>query len=472
MDFGGGVSQTVLNPFVLLVVILAGLLILFLPRNKAFMPFLVAALLIPIDQVLLIGSLHFPTLRILILFGAIRILFVKLSGKGKTFSGGMNAIDWAVVLLALFTAINGILLWREAGAIVFQLGNMYNALGIYLVLRMLICDEDDVRRVIQTLAVVAVFVGAIMISEQLTGHNPYYAMLGGARAGEYGKALEIRDGKLRATGVFAHPILAGTFGDFLFPLFVGLFWRAQKGDRKFAVLGGIAAVIMPFAANSSTALLALIGGLIGLAFWPLRRRMRIIRWGIALTIVSLHLVMHGPVWALIARMDLSGSSSSDHRYRLVNECIHHFSDWWLIGTKAYPDWGWSMWDLSDTYVAIADTAGLIPLMCLIAILVFCFRYTGLARRAAEIAGDHRQEKFMWAIGASLFANVVAFFGIWYFDQTFVAWYAVVAMVSAASLAARSQLEAQLPAVVNAIPSPANELPYQLTSTSPGSFGSR
>jgi hypothetical protein len=36
----------------------------------------------------------------------------------------------------------------------------------------------------------------------------------------------------------------------------------------------------------------------------------------------------------------------------------------------------------------------------------------------------------------MFANVVAFFGISYFDQTIVAWYALLAMISAAVVSAR------------------------------------
>ena len=60
LKFGGGVSETVLNPVVMLVVLLAGALIVFWPRKKALSAFLAAGLLIPQDQVLLIGALHFP----------------------------------------------------------------------------------------------------------------------------------------------------------------------------------------------------------------------------------------------------------------------------------------------------------------------------------------------------------------------------------------------------------------------------
>ena len=432
LNFGGGVSQTMINPVVLLVALLAGVSICFLSRNKAIIPFITAAILIPDNQIVLIGPAHFSMLRLLVTFGFVRLVWKKATSKSRIFTGGMDGIDVAVMLFAVFTALDGILLWKETGAVVYQLGNLYSTLGIYLLLRSLVCDLEDVKRLLRTLACVAAVVAAIMICEQLTGKNPYYAALGGARASAY-ESVMLRDNHLRATGCFAHPILAGTFGGITLPLFMGLWW-VDKKDRKYAALGAAAALVMPFAASSSTALFGFVGGLIGLALWPLRRRMRIIRWGIVVVLVSLHLAMKAPVWHLISRVDLSGGSSSYHRYELVNNCILHFRDWWLVGTKDYASWGWDMWDLSNQYVGTADTAGLIPLLSFLAMIVFGFKYLGIARRTAK--ADRKQELFIWALGASLFANVVAFFGIGYFDQTIVAWYALLAMIHAAATSVR------------------------------------
>lgn len=434
ISYGGGLTETIINPLVFVVVILVGLLILFGSRQRALMAFLAAAVMIPMDQVLVIGGLHFPMIRVLIVFGMIRILWQKLSGKAQVFSGGMNWLDKWFLVLVVFTALNGTLLWQASGYVIYAMGNLYSAIGIYFMWRFFIRDEDDVRRTLRTLAFVVAAVAVIMVSEHMTGQNFYYKFLGGAKASEFGTALTVRDGKIRATGVFQHPILAGSFGGFCFPLFAGLWWRGVKTDRKFAALGMASALALPIAANSSTALFGLLGGIIGLSFWALRRRMRIMRWAIVILLVSLHLLMKAPVWALISRVHLSDSSSSWHRFELVNQCILHFRDWWLIGTKNFGDWGWEMWDLSNSYVATADTVGLIPLTALIAILVVGYQYVGIARKAFE--DDKKRELFAWAFGASLFANTVAFFGIAYFDQTVIAWYCILAMVSAVTLSAR------------------------------------
>jgi hypothetical protein len=153
-------------------------------------------------------------------------------------------------------------------------------------------------------------------------------------------------------------------------------------------------------------------------------------------LVSLHLVMKAPVWDLVSRIDLTGGSSGYHRYQLIDQCIRHFWDWAFVGTKDFGNWGWDMWDLSNQYVAAADTTGLVPLILFLVMIVVGFRYVGRARRASS--SDRKQEMFIWALGASMFANVVAFFGIAYFDQTIIAWYGLLAMIAAAAVTVRRQ----------------------------------
>jgi len=438
MRFGGGVGQTIISPIVLIAVLIAGLLICFGSRRKALVAFLSGAMLIPVDQVLLIGSLHFPMLRVLILFAGIRMLREKFSGA-KLLGAGWNRIDPAIIVLTLFIAVNGVLLYgTEQAVVLYQLGNIYSAFGAYFLLRFLVRDDTDVMLAVRTFACVAMIVAVIMTYEQATGKNPYYAYLGGAHASMYGSALE-RGERFRATGCFGHPILAGTFGAISLPLFAGLGWRSLK-YRWVAVMGMLSAAIIAWAANSSTALVGFAAGVGALCLWPLRKYMRPIRWAIVLVLLNVQLAMSAPLWRLITRIDVTGSSSSYHRYQLINQCILHFNDWWLIGTKNYADWGWDMWDLSNQYVGIADVSGLIPLLAFLAMIAFAFKYVGKARRFAP---DKNQEWFVWALGSSLFANVVAFFGIGYFDQTIVAWYALLAMIPVTAHSLRKARQAEL-----------------------------
>ena len=384
-------------------------------------------------------------LRVLVLFGIIRM--ARESGqKRKLLSGGVNAIDIAVILLAVMTALNGILLFQASGAVVYQLGELYSIFGVYFFFRFLIRDEEDVVRILQTFAGIAAFVAVVMAYEVVTGHNPY-AVLGGAAASKY-STLIARDDRFRAQGPFAHSILAGTFGAVILPLFVALWWKGKK-YRRLAVIGAISSTVITLACNSSTPVLGYAAGVLALALWPIRNSMRILRWAVVLTLVALHLALKNPVWHLITRIDITGGSSSYHRYMLIDQCIRHFSDWWLMGVKDTSVWGWDMWDTANQYVGTCDNSGLLPFILLISVLVYGFKFLGKARRRA---GDKKKALFIWALGSALFANVVAFVGISYWDQNIVAWYALLAMICAARTIRKTEL-AGPPPIESSEPSP-------------------
>ena len=197
----------------------------------------------------------------------------------------------------------------------------------------------------------------------------------------------------------------------------------------FRSLGLVGATMMTVTSHASTSLLAFVAGIAALCLWPLRERMRLLRWGILLALVGLHLVMKAPVWALISRIDLTGSSSGWHRYMLVDQCIRHFSDWWLLGFKSYNDWGWDMWDLSNQYVACALAGGVLTLALFIGIICRGYGTLGAARK--RVQPKRREEWFLWCLGAALSSHVVAYFGVQYFDQVQFAWYALLAIISVA-----------------------------------------
>jgi hypothetical protein len=412
--YGGGVSSTVLNPVVAAIIVLTGVLMCCLPLKKAVAPFLLTCFLLPGDQVLVVAGLHFPLLRIVIIFAMIRVFMITALAKGKVFSGGLNNVDKSLILLSLSSAVAGVFLFHNTQIIIFQLGELYTAFGAYFFLRCLIRNHGDVVRAIRVLALIAAVLGGVMIFERVTnGRNPY-ALLGGAHADAYASDMA-REGRIRAVASFAQPILAGTFGAVGVPLFMGI-WLTERKYRCTAAMGMAGATTMVITCNSSTPLLGLIAGLVGLCLWPLRGVMRLIRWGMVITLVSLHIIMKAPVWHLIARVDLSGGSSSYHRFLLIDSCIRHFWDWWLIGTDSNSEWGWHMFDTANQYVTDAYSGGLLGLICFIAIIVYGFQYIGTARK---VATDKKQALFFWALGSTLLAHVTSFFGTAYWDQSIV-----------------------------------------------------
>jgi hypothetical protein len=401
------------------------ILLFALPRKKAITPFLLALFTIPIGQVVVVGGLHFTVLRILIFAGLARCArFQGSSSRGKI-AGGFNSADWMVTLWSVSAAITFSLQWMAMQAFINHLGDIVDTLGAYIVMRFLISDGEAIRRTVKALAIVCVIQGACMINEQIT-HVNVFGYLGGMPL-----AVTVRDGHIRSAGVMGC-LYAGSFAGVLIPLFLWL-WTDGK-SRMIAFAGIVGATAMVVTSYSSTPWMAFFGGLVGLAFWALRKQMRLVRWGLVVTLVTLHLVMKAPVWALINHIDLTGSSSGDHRYALMDNCIRHFSDWWLLGSKYYNTWGWDMWDLCNQFVAVAVTGGLMTLIFYIWIFKQNFGAVGNARK--RVNGNRGQEWLLWCLGSGLFAVVVASFGINYVQQLLLGFFPLLACISVAAFEAK------------------------------------
>jgi hypothetical protein len=134
--------------------------------------------------------------------------------------------------------------------------------------------------------------------------------------------------------------------------------------------------------------------------------------------------MTSPVYHVITHIH---TGDSYHRYQLIDQCVKHFSSWWLIGTNSNASWGWDMWDTADQYVQTADNSGLLALILFVSVLILGFRYL---RKARENATDKKEALFLWAIGSSLFAQTISFLGISLWQQSIVEWYALLAVVAA------------------------------------------
>ncbi len=418
--FGGGVAASLISPIALCMLVLFAVLILLLPRKYMILPFLLAIFLIPLNQQIFALGVHWLPNRIVVLIAFMRLLATGFIGDKPQTQRGFTSIDRAVMVYILAQASAVVLLFQSTEALVNQAGYLIDALLCYLILRSLIQDEQDIYRALKCLSVVCFLIAVGMVLEQVTQKNIFGIIYQGFVA-----APEVREGKTRSQGTFQHALMAGTFAGMLVPLFFVL-WR-NAGVKVYAVLGLIGCTLMTSSSNSSTPLLTYIAAILGLCLWRIRKKMRMMRWGLVLTLAGLAVVMKAPIWFLIARIDLTGSSSSYHRAELIDQFVHHFTDWWLIGVKSTADWGWDMWDTQNQYVNIGETGGLIAFVFFILVIVWSFRDLGNARKIVD--GNTLEEWQLWCLGSSLFANVVGFFGVNYFDQSKVGWFLLLSIIS-------------------------------------------
>ena len=285
-DFGG---TTEIHPLALGFTLFMGMLIIVLPRKSAVLALIIAGVFIPIRQRIVIASLDFYMLRILVMIGWCRILM-----RSEFRSIRLNAIDIVIILWAVSGIVTYTILWQTSSAFFNRMGLAFDTLGVYFLFRFFIQRLDDVNHIIKVLVAVSLLFMCCMMLERATGRN-LFSIFGGVP-----EITVIRDGRLRCQGPFMHPILAGSFGAALMPLFIALNGQGRK-SRVFMILGGIAATAITALSSSSGPILAYLAGLLAFSMWPLRRDMRVVQWSVVCCLIALQIFMNAPLYAQIGR---------------------------------------------------------------------------------------------------------------------------------------------------------------------------
>lgn len=403
-----------IHPAALAFTLLSGLLMLLLPRRAAIVPLMFAVVFMPMQQRILIASLDFYILRILVLFGWLRII------TRSEYHITLNKIDKAMIWYVISGVVAYTLLWRTGDAFINRLGISFDIIGIYFLVRFLVRDYDDIAWVVKTLAIISIPVAIAMVIEWRTGRNPFFVF------GGVPEFTPIRDGKLRCQGAFGHPITAGSFGAALVPMFYYL--RHMKGYGRFLMISGIiSATFIMLTSSSSGPALAYIAGFAALTMWHFRNHMRLFRWGLVFTLIFLHIVMKAPVWALIMKIKVFGASTAYHRFHLVDQFINRVGEWWLVGVHSTGGWGYYLFDVTNQFVRVGVDGGMITLALFIAILSYSFQSVG--RAVKSLKETPAMQKVMWGLGASLFVHIISFMGVSYWDQIKVIFYMLIALIS-------------------------------------------
>jgi hypothetical protein len=416
-------ETSTINSITTYFIIISSLLMISLPRRLAIFPILIAACYITLGQILVIAGLHFPVFRILIFFGFLRLII-----RGEIYKLKLNHIDKAIIWWVIISIITGVLLEKSWDGFINRLGLAYSALGCYYLFRFLIRDRDDLLTLLKILVIIIVPLTISVIIEKTTSRN-IFSIFGGVP-----EVTVIRDGRLRCQGAFRHPILMGTFAATLIPLFFSL-WFKNKGGKLFSMLGIICATIITFASASSGPATAYIYGIIALMAWPFRYNMRIIRWLILIALISLHMIMKAPVWFLMARLGEQIGGGGWHRAEIITQAVTHFNEWWLIGTTYTAHWMPysltiipNMVDITNQYILEGVGGGIWRMGAFIIIIILCFRELG---KSNLILKDQPIDLriFSWSLGAALFAHIMSFMSVAYFDQIIVFWYLLLAIIS-------------------------------------------
>jgi hypothetical protein len=394
-------------------IILVSLLVLLqvtLPRRFSFFPLVVAGCHLGNVDILP----EFTPARLLILIGLSRALvgqFFVFSTKSK--------LDLLFLLFSLIAVLSSFGHQSDPwvpSPLSARAGLAFNVFGSYLYGRAYLPDMDTFARYAKILPIVLIPLAIGLSLEKRTGRNLYWYL------GADNAVTLVREGKMRAQGVFRHPILAGTAGATALP-FAYLLWNT--GRRKLALLGMVACLGVVLASASSGPLAAVGITAASVFFWQRRHWLRLAFWSLlGLALLYPLLSGRGPWW-LMSRIDLVGGSTGWHRAYLIDQAMIHLDEWWLIGTDYTRHWmptGVSFSpnhsDLTNYYLHLGVLGGGALALCLIAFIIIAIRM--LIRNLTDI--PESAAILRWCAGASLVTHAVSFISISYFDQMYIFFY--------------------------------------------------
>lgn len=410
-------------------------MVMILPRRLAGLGVFAAMMYITQGQQIEILGFHFTTMRMVLLLGTLRGF---ASGWFRELE--YNSIDRAVVVFVIVLAGVFMLRCRTTTILVYCMGMDYNILLSYFLSRVLVRDLAELEDFLKVILLGSIPFTLFLMEEGHTGHN-LFAMFGGVGATDM-----YRDGHFRASGAFRSPITGGTYGATLLPIFLGLYLTGRR--KAVAFWGMVLCICIVMSARSSGPLLASGCGAIGWALWKFRDSITKIRRGLYGGIFALHLYMKAPVWFLMGRIsDLVGGGGY-HRAEIVDAAVNHFSEWCWIGTDQTGEWMPTQLyngaaDLTNEFVGYAVLGGLASLILFIMVLVKAFRFLGLARKKLASVKS-TEETVLWGLGCSLFATVINFFSVSYFDQSEVLWLFLLASCTSCSFSALNHTEDYAP----------------------------
>lgn len=437
-------SQTALEPATAVIVAIACALTFILPRRTSVLPMIVVATLIPYPQRIVLAGVGFDMVRIVIICALARVLgrkemqSLQLTRMDKAFL----AYSTLMFLVPLVTGRNGI------GQ---QLGFILDNILEYIVFRAIITDEGSLKLIARTFVLLSLVVCAGMLLERRMEKNWFYLL---------GSFMEVtvREGEIRATAAFDHPILAGTFGALLFPIA----WLLRQGrwpDRALWIIGMLTSILIVAASKSSGPQYAFASGLLALGLWPLRKHIRGIRNVTWAVLLFFHLIMNAPVWALLFRIPaaigLVSGSTSYHRFELIDLAIKHIGEWWLTGISIddVARWEWGINDITNQFLWVGFSSGLLGIIIFMIVLVRGFSLTGSAVRQQFVESNNPlAADSAWILGSLLFVHVMSFMGVSYFSGF---WFFL--NITFAIISARCAGPATVPVVEHA-PNPARPEP--------------
>jgi hypothetical protein len=426
MNAAGALALSILLPVVALA-----------PARWAFLSIMTGVLFITQGQEVSVGGFHLFAMRFIELAAIGRVL-LRRELKIST----LNEIDRLVLTLYFYSTL--VFLVRSSEEQAFAIGVAVDACFCYFSFRALITTVEDFKWFLRSFTLLLVAYAGLVIYENVTTTN-LFASMGGFVLSADG-TLDVntwsRGGRLRSYGSFRHPSLLGTLGGSFLPLYIGLFF--DRKERTISAVGIASCLAIVWASNSGGPASCVLVAMIGWLLWTNRTRMQLVRRGLVATVVLAALLMKAPVWYLLARFSALTGGDGWHRSYLLDTAFRNISDWWLAGMPTKDTANWFPYvneatggaDVTNEYIVLGIRSGLGAMILLIVLLISSYKLLGKALAVLRTQPDSKVlERLYWGIGVVLAVHTFNWFGISYFDQTYVIWFMHLAAIGSLSQAA-------------------------------------
>jgi hypothetical protein len=383
-------------------------------RRWAFLGIMVGVLYLTHAQMINIFGFNIFAIRLLGLVGFIRVITKQELSKIH-----LEAIDKILIILYSYGTL--VFLLRSHTGQANTIGMMLDVLFCYFTFRALIQSIDDLRWFLGAFLIFLSPYVALVTLEMYTHKNPF-GLIGGLSFVE-------REGRLRCMGSFKHPSLLGTLGTAFLPLYIALANKPEKS--KIALLGIGLCIGLVFLANSGGPLNAAAIAIFGWLLWFVRTYMSLFRKLLVVFLIILAMVMKAPIWYLPAKLSALTGGDGWHRSFLMDIAFKNIEIWWIagIGIEQTADWfpyvlsttGGA--DITNEFIALGLQSGLLTIGIFILLLVKAFQWVGKILRIIQSQKSNSifDQQMAWGLGCVLAVHVVTWFGITYFDQTYVIW---------------------------------------------------
>lgn len=415
---------------VLLVILIA--LLFSVRREQVITVLIVGCFYLPMSKRIdLVGSMHF--FRILVAFGLIRLFF-----RNERINESIKFEDKLVALLSGWLLLASFFHDQASGyGSLAMTGMILSMAGSYYISRVCVTDEKSLSTILKWILLSIIPMAIFMCIEHIFRENMLAALFGDTNTG-----VTVREGKVRARGLFWHPILAGTVGAGLFPLALSM-WSEHK---RLAFISGTACIVVVFASASSGPLIGLFAGLGILMTWQWRSNARKVFIASILCYIVLDLLSSRPFYfSVITRLDLTGSSTSYYRALLIDTAIKHFSEWGLIGANSTGHWfpdnygirtmGGQHLDLTNYYLILGVAGGLLVVILFVWIVLLSMDSAVTATIpgvSIESSKSHIHPTVPWYMAASVFSFAVSGISVSYFDQSIIVLWTILGITVSSS----------------------------------------